>query len=152
MVDTTPLNQNPQEDAPGLENSTGPIAADEGTAAASPDAAAQKAPVSAAPVSAAPVSAAPASVPRSKRGLVLAGGIVAAVVVLGGIFGGGVLVGSSLTPGHGVTQSQRRSGGAGIRAPEQQGPTDGGNRDGMGMRPNGGPRGGSDDGHGSTTR
>ena len=68
MVNTTPLNQNPKDDEPGLENSTTPIAA-------------EGAPHDTAPVESAasvPVSAQPTRPVWSKPGLILAGGIVAA--------------------------------------------------------------------------
>ena len=114
MVNTTPLNQNPKDDEPGLENSTTPIAA-------------EGAPHDTAPVESAasvPVSAQPTRPVWSKPGLILAGSIVAAVIVLGGTFGGGVLVGTSVSSNHAITHAR-------------QGPGDGGAWGGPGRQ--GGP-------------
>jgi hypothetical protein len=150
MVDTTPLNQDPQGDEPTLDNTeldstAAPIEAADAPAAPAP--AASSAPT-------------PVTSHRSRRGLVLAGSIVAAVIVLGGTFGGGVLVGTSVTGNHGISDAQRGPGGAGFPdgtgaqggpaakdGPGRQGPQRDG---GTGTRPDGGPRGGSDTDKGST--
>ncbi len=160
MVDTTPLNQNPQDDEPGFENTAAPIAAEEAPHAPAPTASPATVPVSAAPARTAP----------SRRGLVLAGSIVAAVIVLGETFGGGVLVGTSLGSNHGVTDARQAHGGAGFQGgpgraggPGREGgagsqdSTNGGSGIGTnGTRPLGaaqgnGPRGGIDGSTDSTT-
>ena len=155
MVDPTPhnqdpRNQDPQDDEPGLENSGAPSSAELGTPVA-PAAAETTAPEMA------PKTGAPASAPRSKRGLLIAGGIVATVIVLGGAFGGGVLVGTSVGSNHafsdarggpdraGIPGGPENKGGQGIqRGPGQRGGTD------SGPRTDGGPRGGTDQGQGAT--
>jgi hypothetical protein len=137
MVDTTPLNQNPQDDEPELENSTTPIAAGEAPIAA------DEAPHDTVPTESAaavPVSVAPTRSAWSKRGLILAGSIVAAVIVLGGTFGGGVLVGTSVSSNHGITGAR-------------QGPGDSGPQGGPGHREGGheGGPGGRDSRKGDAT-
>jgi hypothetical protein len=130
MVDTTPLNQNPQDDEPELENSTTPIAAGEAPIAA------DEAPHDTVPTESAaavPVSVAPTRSAWSKRGLILAGSIVAAVIVLGGTFGGGVLVGTSVSSNHGITGARQGPGDSGPRGglAHQDGPQGGpGHREG----------------------
>ena len=99
MVDTPPLTQDPQDDEPGFENTAAPIAAEGAAHAPAPTASPATVPVSAPPARTAP----------SRRGLVLAGSIVAAVIALGGTFGGGVLVGTSFGSNHGVADARDRS-------------------------------------------
>jgi hypothetical protein len=126
MVDTTPNIQNPQDEnaedqgpqANESEGTTTPIVSDIGSAAPAPLAnpVAPPTPAFAPPAASAPVPAAPVpTAPRSRRGLILAGGIIAAVIVLGGTFGGGVLVGTSVSAHHGFSIAQRGPGGMGMQ-------------------------------------
>ena len=135
MGDQTPQNQIPQNHEPELENTTTSIAAAPSAADETPSAPAP----TVAPATD-PVSPEPGMSAKSKRGLVLAGSIVAAVLVLGGTFGGGVLVGTSVSSNRGITDARQGPGGVGFR---------GGPGSHEGTSPHGGPHGGPQGGTGS---
>jgi hypothetical protein len=149
MVDMSPQNQNPEREtpkdgAPETESTTAPI----------DHPGAETVPPSAAPApaeAAAPAAPVPPAAPRSKRGLILAGTIVAAVIVVGGIFGGGVLVGTSVGANHGITDARQGPGGFDRPGDRGAGPATGvPPRTGpnvtppSGSRPDGGQPGGPD--------